>query len=234
MAILFNLILFALVAYAIYDIYLLRRRIYIYKKILKRSKKFEFISDDITKTILVLGDSTAYGIGAENPENTIPGRLFKKEQATYLENHSVSGARILGLERQIKKARLKSYSIILIQIGANNIIRFKSANKSKKEIESILPQLPAYGKLIFLCAGNVGGTKFFPKFMNPYYTRLTLQYHKMFEEVINKLPRAKYVNLYVDPKIDPFILTPSIYSSPDGLHPNDVGYGFWFDKIDEK
>jgi hypothetical protein len=55
MAILFNLILFALVAYAIYDIYLLRRRIYIYKKILKRSKKFEFISDDITKTILVFG-----------------------------------------------------------------------------------------------------------------------------------------------------------------------------------
>jgi lysophospholipase L1-like esterase len=120
-----------------------------------------------------------------------------------------------------------------VQIGANDIVRFKSIDDAADELTLALEKLPHAERVIVISAGNVGGTKFFPFFVNPIYTQLNLGYHDSFEVVV-KNAGGVYVNLYEDPSTDPFVQEPEKYLARDGFHPTSAGYKLWFEKIIEK
>jgi len=231
---LLSIIFLALVIHFAFEGYNFFTKLKIASDIATSTTKFENISSDLSKTILVMGDSTAYGTGAKSSENSIAGRIFKYTNATYLENISANGARINDLQAQLNAKKLESYNLILILIGGNDIIRFKSSKTAEKEFQEFLSQLLKYAKydrLIIASAGNVGSTQIFPKVLNPFYENLNLQYHAMFEKVVGNLPNAVYVNFYEKKENDLFFLQPKIYLAPDGLHPSDEGYKLWAEKI---
>lgn len=215
------------IAYYVITLYL---SILISKKLVERAVPYELLSDDHTVTVLVLGDSTAVGVGATHAENTVAGRLAQYVRATYVENRAVSGAVVADLSAQIAHAKLSAYTYILLQIGANDIIRFHSAQESGETLGTALKKLPHADKVLVLTAGNVGGTSFFPWFMRPFYTSRTLQYHEVFTKVVTQ-EGYTYINLYTDPTSDPFILEEEKYIADDGLHLTDEGYGLWFEAI---
>lgn len=200
------------------------------KKLVGRAVPFEMLSEDHSVTMLVLGDSTAVGVGASKSEDTVAGRLASYIHATYVENRAVSGAVVADLPAQIQGAKLKNYSYILIHIGANDIIRFHGAKQSGEELARALTQVPQTGKLIVLTAGNVGGTTLFPWFLRPFYTMRTLEYHTVFAKVL-AATKGIYVNLYIEPKDDPFTLEPEKYLAEDGLHLSSLGYEVWFETV---
>lgn len=203
------------------------------KKLIAQAKPFELVTNDETKPLLVLGDSTAVGVGASKPEDTLAALVAHRIGATEVENYGASGARVADLAGQIQKAKLKHYALILVQIGANDIVRFKSIDDAADELTLALQQLPHAEKVVVMSAGNVGGTKFFPFFVNPIYTQLNLTYHDGFEAVV-KNAGGVYVNLYQDPSTDPFVQEPDIYLAKDGFHPTSAGYKLWFEEIIEK
>lgn len=181
-------------------------------------------------SLLVLGDSTAVGVGASAPEDSVAGRLATHIGATYVENHAKSGAVIADLGEQMRAAQLSEYDTILIQIGGNNIIRFEGAARAGEELTSVLDILPQSNRTIVMTAGNVGGASFFPPPLRPFYTRLNLQYHEVFQSV-SDAHGAIYVNLYEPPETDPFLKERERYLSEDGLHPSSEGYRLWFERV---
>ncbi len=209
---------------------LVYKKFLIARELITKASPFRIESTDHSVSMLVLGDSTAVGVGATKSEDSVAGRLARHTHATYVENLAVSGARTADLSRQIDAASRARYNIILIQIGANDIMRFKSAESSGERLSRALKTLPQHDKLIVLTAGNVGGTKFFPRLINPWYTKLTLQYHKVFGSAVLEVG-GLYINLYAEPANDLFITQPLVYFSPDGLHPSSEGYRLWFEKV---
>lgn len=204
------------------------------KELIKQAIPFSISGTDYTKTMLVLGDSTAVGVGANTSSDSVPAKVAAHFGATYVENHAVSGAQIHDLGGQIQKEKLKHYDVILLQIGANDITRFHDEQEAVEMLEPSLVSLRAQtDKLIFISAGNVGGAPAIPPPMRPFYTRLNLKYHKAFEELATKTD-VMYVNLYQDPSIDPFVQNPKTYFAKDGFHPSSVGYQFWFETIKEQ
>ncbi len=184
-----------------------------------------------TGTVLVIGDSTGVGVGVSTPEDSIAGLIALLYADRRVENHSVSGAQIQDIEGQLAKAGEEHFALILLQIGANDIIRFRSSTKAGKEIAPLLQKLVQRAdRVIFISAGNVGGAYLFPWFLRPYYHHLTLQYHAEFARVSSKAG-VVYVNLYTPPKQDLFILEPTVYFAGDRLHPSSAGYALWFGKI---
>lgn len=181
-------------------------------------------------SLLVLGDSTAVGVGAGKPEESVPGLFASEINAKFVENYAVSGAIVSDIESQMSRALRPAYDYVLIQIGANDIIRFRSATESAEALSVALKKLPASQKLIVLTAGNVGGAPLFPFFLRQHYRTASQTYDAAFRAVVEK-NKGIFITLYDDPTVDPFLLESNRYFAADGLHPTSAGYAIWFEKL---
>ncbi|MBU1292644.1 SGNH/GDSL hydrolase family protein [Patescibacteria group bacterium] len=180
--------------------------------------------------VLVLGDSTAVGIGAAAPEESVAGQVAKEIEVGSVENYAKSGAEVNDLSGQIAQAKKGDYRLILIQIGGNDIIRFHNAQKVGKELAQVLKTLPGSEKVIVISAGDVGGAPLFPFPIRPFYTRLNNEYHEVFEHVVSEAGYT-YVNFGNSPATKTINEDPKTYLAADGLHPSSAGYKLWFEDI---
>lgn len=209
-------------------------KIHVSGKLVRNAVPFSVVGNNYTKTLLVLGDSTAVGVGASNSSDSIPAKISSYLGATYVENHAVSGSLVRDLSSQIKLLTRDHYNIILLQIGANDIIRFHTIETIEKELDSILFVLTQKSKkVIFISAGNVGGAPLIPPPLRPFYTRLNLLYHTNFEALAKK-HGVTYINMYQDPSVDPFIKDPRRHFAEDSFHPSSLGYDIWFTTIQKR
>ncbi len=182
-------------------------------------------------SILVLGDSTAVGIGADRPEDSVIGLIAKGLPGSSVENYAQSGARIDDPSQQLSKALRDRYDLAFVQVGANDLIRFRSATNAAESLLPILIRLKDRAqRVILVMAGNVGGAPFFPWVLRPIYHRRSLAYHAALEDIAQR-SGVIYVKLYLPPEKDPFSLQPEQFLASDRLHPSSAGYALWFKRI---
>ena len=202
------------------------------QQLLEEDMAYKNVSEDQSVSLLVLGDSTAVGIGANTPEETVPGRFAAYIGATYVENHAVVGAAAADIAPQLAQAALKEYSYVLVMVGGNDILSWHDPKEAAGELEKVLKQLKAAKGVYVMAAGNVGGATIFPHPVRPFHTRLNLRVHEEFTKVA-AATGATYINMYQKPSEDPFFQDPERYLSGDGLHPSSDGYQLWFEKLKE-
>lgn len=205
-------------------------KVQISKSLVENAIPYEKNDGTSSTSILVLGDSTAVGVGARSVDDTLPALLSREVNATYVENRAVSGALTRDLEVQLNDVSLNEYSYILIAIGGNDIIRFQSVRKAVSLLDNALNDLPPTRNLIVYSAGNVGASTLFPWFIRPLHTSYNQNYHEQFEKVV-RAHGGKYVNFYKPKGNDPFVQQPEVYLAGDGLHPTSAGYALWFEEI---
>jgi lysophospholipase L1-like esterase len=205
-------------------------KVQVSKRIVADTHAFQLISNDMSESVLVIGDSTGVGVGATTPEESIAGLFSQQVHATYVENVAVSGAEVRDLDRQLTVIKQKHYSYILVQIGGNDIVAMHDSVAEAKHLSAILAKLPKSDHVIVMSCGNIGTAKLIPWFMRPYYTRLTLAYHAAFSIEVSQAG-GTYVNLYDPPQSDLFLQYPEIYLAADDFHPSSAGYALWFEKL---
>lgn len=205
------------------------RKVHISEELVRNTIPYS-LNGPHTVNVLVLGDSTAVGVGARVKEESLAALFSNAVRATNVENRAISGARVADLTREIELTTERSYRYILIGIGANDIVRFKSADEAALELTTAITQLPKYEHLVVYVAGNVGATQLFPWLLNKPYTELTLAYHEAFKRVVES-ERGIYIDLYEPPERDPFVRDPDRYFAADGFHPSSAGYRIWFEKM---
>jgi lysophospholipase L1-like esterase len=194
---------------------------------------YQKLGDDHRRTLLVLGDSTGVGVGALRPEESVAGRLAQLMNATYVENRAVSGAVAADIESQLADAALKTYDVILFQVGANDILRFHRAGKVATTLLPLLRAAAARSeRAIFMCAGNVGAASVIPFFAAPVHRRLCLRYYREFAKIAAQAG-ADFIDLYQPPATDPFLAHPTKYLAADGFHPSSEGYKLWFSSLEK-
>jgi lysophospholipase L1-like esterase len=225
--------LILVVIYLGYEFLRVQKTIKISQKIVLKTIGFQDISKDTSVSLLVIGDSTAVGVGSDSPKETVPALISQRIGATYVENLAVSGSKVQDLERQLEKASLSEYDYILVQIGGNNIVGRQDAETVGAMLQKVYKTLPPSKQVIHVCCGNVGTTTILPWFVRGYYTKKTLEYHAVFEKIDGE-QNVTYVNLYQEKDIDPFVKNPEIYLAADGFHPSGVGYKYWFSKIEPR
>ncbi len=224
------ILLFTVLTFFAYYFFKIMATVKVSRTLIGESTPFVIESVDMSKTMLVLGDSTAAGVGATSGETSVPGLVAREIKATSVENYAYSGALIDDIPAELAKAKRAEYDLILVQVGANDIIRFHDANNSAALLADELKMLPKHSKLVVIVAGNVGGASAIPWFLKAYYTNLTVQYHSSFAKAIAAIG-GNYVDLFTDPHVDPIVLQPKKYLAADGFHPSSLGYMLWFEKM---
>lgn len=200
------------------------------KRLIESAVPYERTSENPSRTMLVLGDSTAVGIGADVPEESVAGRVAEEVAMDTVENRAVSGAVVGDLSAQASKATRDHYDLILIQAGGNDIIRFTNAERAGETLRTVLRNLPDAERVIMISAGDVGGATLFPWPVRPFHSRLNRQYHDTFARVAEE-EGIMYVNFKEAASTKEIRENPRVYLAEDGLHPSSEGYRLWFEEI---
>jgi len=221
------LIFAALFAYAAYNVFLFWSAAQKSAPLIAATPPFNREDPSLSKSILVLGDSLAVGVGAPDKE-TIAARLATALHAN-IANVAKSGAHTSDLEGQLALAQKSRYDLILIQIGANDIIQLQSLAKAEGNMGRALAV--AKGKsdrVVFFTAGDVGDAPLWPWPWKHIYSSKTRDLRTRFMALAGKYD-ALYVDLYAHGPI--FASDPKRYYAVDDLHLTAQGYGKWFEIV---
>jgi lysophospholipase L1-like esterase len=231
MKIILSVLALAIVLIIVFDAIRVMRLIGVGKSLAEKSKPFEQHPVNPTKRILVLGDSTGVGTGADTPAHSVAGYFGETYPDAEIINLSVNGKRLLQLERELATFDQGKFDVVLIQIGGNDIIRFTKLASAHSSLEAILERATKLSdQVILLHSGNVGLAPIFPRWYKPIMTKRTLSVRSIFQELAAK-HKVFYIDLFTDKLHDPFYPDYEKYYAPDGLHLNAAGYKVWFEKI---
>lgn len=207
-------------------------RFYIGRNLSRNAVLFSREDPKATVHILVVGDSTAVGVGA-NPKSSIAGRLGEDFPEAEIVNLGKTGVRVKDVEEQLETVKGKKYDFILLQVGGNDILRFTPLEQLQENTASALKQAKELGDMVILITtGNVGNAPFFPWPIGWIYTERARSAREIFMQTA-KDNGVIYADLFTERKDDPFLKDPKKFHAPDMLHPSGEGYGIWYEKLRE-
>lgn len=199
-----------------------------------KSSPFQKHLENPRLRILVLGDSTAVGTGAADTSDSTAGRLGELYPHASIVNKSVNGLKIGGLLDILSAIPpTEHFDIILIQIGANDIIRMTPLSTIKSGIEEVLAKARVVSdSVLVLHAGDIGQVPFFPWYVGVLMHYRSIAVQSVYSEAA-KNAQAEYVDL-IDSTVGATLKQdPGRYYASDGLHLSGDGYGLWFAEIEK-
>jgi lysophospholipase L1-like esterase len=200
-------------------------------RIANTSTPFGVKNTHAKREVLIVGDSTGVGTGADNAFKSIAGLILQDYPCVEIRNNSSNGAMVKDVIAQLDLINKQDFDLVLVQVGTNDILRFTPLHELVLSTENLLIKARSKGKhVIFMSAGNVGNAPaFFPP-VNWVYTYRTLLVRNIFHKVSDKLG-VQHVDLFKPRNEDPFLEDKSRYFAPDFFHPSAEGYRLWYSEI---
>lgn len=183
------------------------------------------------KRILVIGDSTAVGVGAAKAEDSLAGRLGKDFKGYSIEVRAQSGATLSSGMTFLEEASYDRYAFTLIQLGANDIVGRTGVSDARVTLRALLSKARGLSDRVYvLHSGNVGAAAIFPFPFDRLYEKRTRVYREMYIEEAKKTG-SHYIDLFEERNEDVFVLNPKRYLAGDSFHPSSDGYAVWYGKL---
>ncbi len=181
-------------------------------------------------SILVIGDSTGYGTGASKSSESVIGRLGNDYTWYRIENNSRNGRTISGAITEAKKVASR-YSIIVLQIGANDLLQKRTVPETLKDMNTLIDLvIPKADHVVVISSGNIGAVTRFTDDEASYYEQVSREFTNQMIQLAQNYQTVSFVPLFDEPADDPFVAEPARYLAIDGLHPSTEGYGIWYAK----
>ncbi|MDQ3327007.1 MAG: SGNH/GDSL hydrolase family protein [Chloroflexota bacterium] len=188
-------------------------------------------ADNEPYTILILGDSTAQGIGAARPEDSF-GALVAQNQArrgkqVRFVNLGVSGAQVRDVRtEQVPKVAALQPDLVLLSVGANDVTAWTAPSEYLDHMEQLVSDLVRTDATVAVL--NVPAIIAAP--LLPYPVRLVLdertrRYNRGLAQLLKKRPSWIAVRIYEEAR-EPFERDRTLFAS-DGYHPSSKGYALW-------
>ena len=180
--------------------------------------------------LLVLGDSTAAGVGAASQAEALPGNLARAlgdhfgravEWTAIGENGATS--RDL-LERFMPAATAASYDVVFLTVGANDALGIRSRAAFGRDIRSLLEKLRAASPDATILMSSLPA--FFRFVLLPNPLRFNLYLHSQNLEAEARAIVAATPGAFMSPPPPPY--TDGFFAD-DLFHPSASGYRDWVD-----
>lgn len=176
-----------------------------------------------SKKLLVIGESTAAGVGASGPEKTFAACLFEQGQVKFsVLNLGKNGLKAGGLNRLLAHAKPDipaSFDQVIILIGANDCFKFTPPNKFYQELSRFIDIFEGTETTQTILIPTIPPVNHFPAI--PYILRLFLGVHRyILTQEIQKLDKKISKLQFIEWKSG---FTADFFAS-DGIHPSDLGY----------
>lgn len=191
--------------------------------------------------LLVLGDSTAAGVGAPTVEGSLPALVAERvaralDRPVTATGHGVSGARTADvLAEQVPLLAGAPADVVVIAIGSNDVTHLTPPWTLRRRTADLLSAAreAAPGTPIVLAGIPLfGGADRLPQPLRWVVGAYARPLRAAQAEAAIAADGVRYVNIARDAS-PRFRGVPDAMSA-DGYHPSPVGYGFWADAIAEQ
>jgi lysophospholipase L1-like esterase len=178
--------------------------------------------------ILVLGDSTAAGVGADTQVDALPGNLaraFNEAWGRGVKWRAIgeNGATARDIiERYLDAASGSAYDVVFLSIGANDALGLRSRDAFRRDIRTILRRLRSVSPDAFILVSSLPAFFRFEALPNPL--RWALYLHSQSLEAAARRFVAGEPGIVMSPPPPPY--TPGFFASDD-FHPSAQGYRDW-------
>ncbi|QJR14843.1 SGNH/GDSL hydrolase family protein [Usitatibacter palustris] len=224
-----TLILFIASQAAIY-----RRRIARAEELSARAACAQAERERFSKTIVVIGDSLAVGVGAMTPAESVAGRIADAFPHARLYNYSKPGRRACDAMGQLEQFSHSHADVVLIQMCANDVAGLHSIKSVEQHMRAVVDRAHGLGaKVILMPGGNFAMSPFF-FWPAQHILMWRIQEIRAMLDRLAKETGATFVDLVCEPERDPFLKEPHRFFSEDLIHPTADGYAFYFTQLLEK
>lgn len=184
-----------------------------------------------TSYVLMLGDSSAVGVGASEPSKSVAGLYGADHPDADITNIAVSGAKVADLPEQLAMLDDQHYDLVFLHIGGNDIVRFTNIKKIEQGVRAIIATLrDRADRIVILHGGDVGTAKLLPAISRPIYTSRTYDVRERYRKIASEDEKVVYANI-IDAYGDPVLIATGGYYANDYFHPSDAGYAVWYQQI---
>jgi len=203
------------------------------KQVAKATIKYERTGAPGSR-ILLAGDSVVFGVGASRPETSIAGLLGQDFPTASILNLGVSGAETDGLVEQLKTVQGQRFDLVVMIIGANDVIHFAPLKKSLENLDQALALAHALSdQIVFMPEGDLSNAPLLPRVSSLFFSPRTRQFRTGAMSLAEKYG-VVYIDVLRERAEDPWRKDVKKYYAADYFHPADAGYLDWYTKIRTK
>jgi lysophospholipase L1-like esterase len=176
-------------------------------------------------SLVLLGDSIAFGQGADRPADTI-GRLLASAlemqgTPTHLQVHAVPGAVSAGLASQVREALVGLVDVAVVIVGANDLTHFVPVPQAAAQLEQAVRRLREHGaEVVVVPAPDLGAVPLIPAQFRPLVRAASMDLRAAQTQVA--LDEGARV-AQIDDIAAAFAADIGLFS-PDRFHPSSRGY----------
>jgi lysophospholipase L1-like esterase len=181
-------------------------------------------------SILVLGDSTAAGVGADTQDDALPGNLARVlaaewERGVRWRAIGENGATTGDIARRfLDEASGEAYDVVFLTIGANDALQLRSRGAYRRDLRRILRRLRSVSPTALILVSAMPGFLQFEALPNPMRWALHLHAQNL-ESAARSFVRGE-PGVIMSPPAPPY--TAGFFAS-DRFHPSASGYRDWVD-----
>nr|WP_232842310.1 SGNH/GDSL hydrolase family protein [Terrimesophilobacter mesophilus] len=180
--------------------------------------------------MLVLGDSTASGVGADTQADALPGNLARAirsrfDRGTAWECLGRNGATARDIITDyLDGAERREYDLVFLTIGANDALGLRSRRAFSRDVAEIVDRMRASSPGALILVSLMPRFDRFASLRNPVRWNLALHAASLDDGARRAV--AGRPGVFSIPKPDPY--TPEFWAS-DNFHPSAEGYRQWVD-----
>ncbi|GAA3728573.1 SGNH/GDSL hydrolase family protein [Leifsonia bigeumensis] len=180
--------------------------------------------------LLVLGDSTAAGVGASTQAEALPGNLAQAirsrfDRGSVWEAAGRNGATARDLLTDyLEEATRNDYDLVFVTIGANDALGLRSRRAFSHDVAEIVERMREASPSALILVSLMPRFDRFASLRNPVRWNLALHAASLDEGARRAVDGRPGV--FAIPKPDPY--TPEFWAGDD-FHPSAEGYRQWVD-----
>jgi lysophospholipase L1-like esterase len=194
--------------------------------IASRALAFERPLERAHRRVLVVGDSTGVGTGAEDPCDSLAGRLARDFPNVSIVNHARNGAKTRDAWQQLAPFVGERFDVVLVHVGGNDLLRRTPWRQLVTDVDALMQRARAIGEHVLVTTTpNVGLA---PAFFVPLSWYLSTRSRRLRDLVDATCRRhgSHYANFFHPRSCDPFSREWQRYYAADRLHPSSECYGY--------
>lgn len=185
---------------------------------------------DPQRNLLIVGDSTALGTGADSPQSSLAGWIGNAHPRWRIDNRAANGAKFADVVQQLRNAD-SGYDLVLVVAGGNDVMQLTGMEKLRSGMAEAVALAHERGhRVVLMPCGNVGHAPFFLPPLTWWMDARSKQLHALAQSVASE-GGARYIRLLQPRETDLFVQRSAEMHASDGLHPSSMGYRHWYTEL---